>query len=243
MADPRYRRITALKPIRSGTSSRKTRIRIPQPVKRPLQLRGSVVRKSLLRENPDWWILHRRGVRRPKMGLDPLEARAVSRESVVGYLNERVVYKWLTVNKFSPHSDFSFQSSQQGGRLEIGGMVVDFLFPYMKIALNVQGPGHEERLRHRKDQEQVQMLADMGYTSIEVDIKTIASQYVFDVFMRRIFSDRTIDASFISVFQESGLGMGGMGVGEGAREGVGEGYLTYPELESYVSAFDALCCI
>ena len=109
MGDPRYRRISALKPIR-GAGSRKTRIRIPQPVKRPLKTEG-VIRKSLLREDPEWFILHRRGVRRPWVGQDPLETRAVSEASVRGYLNERIVYKWLLVNHLRPGSDFDYQSS------------------------------------------------------------------------------------------------------------------------------------
>jgi len=218
MADPRYRRISALKPIRD-ISGRKTRIRIPQPVKRPLKTEG-VVRRSLLREDPDWFILHRRGVRRPKVGMDPLETRAVSEASVRGYLNERVVYKWLTVNNFRPGADFDYQSSREGGRLELGGMVVDFLFPYMRIALNVQGPGHEGALRHRKDLEQAQMMMEMGFTPVEVTTETIASQPVFDNYMRRVFLDRTLvfDKNLTSFYYEDA--------------GLDE---DYPELEEYIA--------
>jgi len=217
MGDPRYRRISALKPVR-GTGGQKRRIRIPQPVKRPLKTEG-VIRKSLLREDPEWFILHRRGVRRPWVGQDPLETRAVSEASVRGYLNERIVYKWLLVNHFRPGSDFDYQSSQEGGRLELGGMVVDFLFPYMRIALNVLGPGHEGNLRHRKDQEQAQMLAEMGFTPVEVATETIASQFVFDNFMRRIFLDRTLvfDKNITSFYYEDA--------------GLDE---DYPELEEYI---------
>ena len=217
MGDPRYRRISALKPIRGG-AGRKRKIRIPQPVKRPLKTEG-VIRRSLLREDPDWFIIHRRGVRRPMVGQDPLETRAVSEASVRGYLNERVVYKWLTVNHFSPYADFDYQSSQEGGRLELGGMVVDFLFPYMKIALNVQGPGHEGNLRHRKDQEQAQTLAEMGFTPVEVTTETIASQPDFDIYMKRIFIDRSVpfDKNLNSFWHEDA--------------GLDE---DYPELEEYI---------
>lgn len=223
MGDPRYRRISALKPIR-GEGVRKTRIRIPQPVKRPLKTEG-VIRKSLLREDPEWFILHRRGVRRPWVGQDPLETRAVSEASVRGYLNERIVYKWLLVNHLRPGSDFDYQSSREGGRLELGGMVVDFLFPFMKIALNVLGPGHEGVLRNRKDQEQAQALLEMGFTPIEVDTYTIASQAVFDVFMRRIFLDRTVtfDRALTSFYYEDA--------------GLDE---DYPQLDEYMKDLEVL---
>jgi len=223
MADPRYRRITSLDPIRGGVG-RRTRIRIPQPVKRPLKTEG-VIRKSLLREDPEWFILHRRGVRRPAVGQDPLETRAVSEASVRGYLNERIVYRWLTVNNLRPGSDFDYQSSREGGRLELGGMVVDFLFPFMKIALNVLGPGHEGALRNRKDQEQAQTLHDMGFTPVEVTVETIASQQVFDVFMRRIFLDRTLtfDKNISSFyFEDAGLDE------------------DYPQLDEYIRDLEVL---
>lgn len=159
------------------------------------------------------------------VGTDPLEARAVSETSVRGYLNERVVYKWLTVNNFRPGADFDYQSSREGGRLELGGMVVDFLFPYMKIALNVQGPGHEGNLRHRKDLEQAQTLAEMGFTPVEVTTGTIASQPDFDIYMRRIFLDRTLvfDRNLTSFYYEdAGL----------------DDY--YPQLEEYMSDLEVL---
>ena len=108
MADPRYRRVTSIEPVRDSGGSRRTRIRIPQPMKRPLKTEG-VIRTTLLDEDPQWFALHKRGVRRPMVGMDPLEARAVSEASVRGYLNERIVYKWLTANHFSPMTDFDYQ--------------------------------------------------------------------------------------------------------------------------------------
>jgi len=132
-------------------------------------------------------IVHRRGVKRTTVGQDPLEARAVSEFTVNGFLHERIVYKWLTVNGFRPDVDFVFQSSQEGGRLDIGGMVVDFVFPNMKIALNVNGPQHQEQLRGRKDDEQKSILREMGYWSIDLDVDTIANAGAFEEFMRKKF--------------------------------------------------------
>ena len=51
------------------------------------------------------------------------------KEQVNGTLPERILYLALIrVMHFSPNADFDFQSSQEGGRLELGGLVADFLF-------------------------------------------------------------------------------------------------------------------
>lgn len=150
------------------------------------------MRQGFAGEDPYWFVLHRRGVRRPQVGQDPLEARAVSERAVRGYLHERICYKWLTAAGFRPGVDFDFQSSQQGGRLELGGMVVDFLFPYMKIAFSVEGPGHEEITRMRKDEEQRSLLAEMGFTPIAIETKVVADQFMFENFMRAVFVDRSV---------------------------------------------------
>jgi len=78
----------------------------------------------------DWFTLHKRGPRRSRVGEDPLEARAVPHDYIKGTLPERIVYYYL-VNymKFQAGVDFDFQSSMEGGRIELGGMVVDFLVP------------------------------------------------------------------------------------------------------------------
>jgi hypothetical protein len=142
------------------------------------------MREVLLREDPDWYILHRRGVRRPWVGTDPLEARAVSEAAVRGYLHERVCYKWFTgVALFKPGADFDFQSSQLGGRLELGGMVVDFLFPYLRIAFSLLGPQHLEPQRKAKDVEQAQLLRDMGYFPVSVTTALVRDEYMFNKVM------------------------------------------------------------
>ena len=48
---------------------------------------------------------------------------------------EWYIFKALTVL----HIDFTYQSSRMGGRLERGGVVLDFLIPGLGIGINVQG--------------------------------------------------------------------------------------------------------
>jgi hypothetical protein len=108
--------------------------------------------------------------------MDPQEARAVSEGQVRGTLPERIEYLHLIrYMHFSPDADFDFQSSLQGGRLELGGIVADFLFPYMRIIIRVQGPSHTQYLRSAKDEEQRAILEDMGYLVWDLDLKTIFS--------------------------------------------------------------------
>ena len=167
--------------------SRRRRIRLKQPEDRPFHLHETdLIREEAVQQSPWWFTVHRRGVYRPKVGEDPLEARAV--KSVEGYLHERIVYKFMVHRlRLIPEVDFTFQSSQFGGRLELGGIVVDFLCTYMRIALRVQGPTHEEYLRVAKDDEQMQALIDMGYQVEDITIKEIRNPHTFENRMFQIF--------------------------------------------------------
>ena len=58
----------------------RTRIIIPQRPERTYQISaGDAVRPDVLRKDPYWFTLHRKGLHRPQIGVDPLEERAVSR--------------------------------------------------------------------------------------------------------------------------------------------------------------------
>lgn len=190
MAKRRQTRRVTRKGIRFGT--RGTRIRIPPSPDRPIKVSGKdVVRWDAIKPDPQWFTLHRRGPGRPVVGQDPLEARAVSEESVTGFLSERIVYKWLLGAKMTPGIDFDYQSSMQGGRLQMGGLVVDFIFPRLMIALRIQGPTHEDVIRMRKDREQRQILESMGYKVYDLDLPTILNEIEFNNFMRNmLFSER-----------------------------------------------------
>ncbi|RPI49477.1 MAG: DUF559 domain-containing protein, partial [Deltaproteobacteria bacterium] len=111
--------------------------------------------------------IHRRGPRRQKIGLDYQESRA--KQGIKGTLIERIFYKALEQRGYVPGSDFDFQSSLLGGRLVMGGIVADFLLPYKRLVINIQGPTHATWIRAAKDQEQRELLESMGYTTLEID--------------------------------------------------------------------------
>lgn len=165
------------------------RIEIPQPIVRPLAIPSrDLMKKEALKGDAWWYTQHRRGIRRPKVGEDPLEMRAVSKEKIYGTLPERIVYKYLTDRlRFVPNVDFDFQSSQSGGRLELGGLVADFLFYFMKIVIQVQGPTHAIYLRAKKDEEQRMILVDMGYRVFDIDEPNIYNEARLSNWMRRTF--------------------------------------------------------
>lgn len=190
MAKRRQRRPVVFKrDIRFGKHER---IRIPQPPDRPLQLRQKdLVKREFIKEDPHWWTLHRRGPKRERVGEDPLELRAVPKEQVRGTLPERILYLALIrVMHFAVDADFDFQSSLAGGRLELGGIVADFLFPWMRLIIRVQGPTHTEFLRMRKDEEQRAILVSMGFEVWDIEDKVIYDEYMLEDWLRRKFGLR-----------------------------------------------------
>jgi len=166
------------------------RIKLPPIEKRPVrfQLR-SLIRKEYIHKNPWWFVMHRRGPGgRPHVGLDALEARAVPHGLVRGTLPERILYAALVAQlHFVPDVDFDFQSSLQGGRIQFGGIVVDFLFFHLKLAIQVQGPTHTEYIRIKKDQEQMLALQEMGYDVVFIDENDIYDEAKFDQWLRKTF--------------------------------------------------------
>ncbi len=153
---------------------RKRKLFIPQAPDRPIKLKTrDVVLWDELRKEPGYLTIHRRGIKRSIVGEDPNEARAVSREQILGTLPERILYKELMLMRFVPDVDFTFQSSLQGGRLEFGGIVVDFEFPFLKVIIQVQGPTHDQYMRVMKDKEQDETLQAMGYTVWYLDMQII----------------------------------------------------------------------
>jgi hypothetical protein len=82
---------------------------------------------------------------------------------------------------------FCMHNSLEGGRLEMGGIVVDFTFRFLHIAIQVQGPTHNALARFRKDEEQRLILEQMGYSVIYLDMALIYDQPLFEDTMRAIF--------------------------------------------------------
>lgn len=179
----------------------RSRVMIPQPATRPLDIHSKdLIKKLYVTEDPWWFTMHRRGIKRTKVGTDPLESRAVPRSMIRGTLPERIVYNALVnLLHLSSGVDFTFQSSQEGGRMELGGIVADFLFPLMKFVIQVQGPTHEGFLRARKDEEQKNILADMGFRVFDVDLDVIYNEARFEAWLRNLFN------------------LGGVGGGSGGR--------------------------
>jgi hypothetical protein len=173
---------------KQGTTQQ--RIRIAQPVYRPLGIKKKLVRKGFLR--PDaWWItLHRRrqATMTRLVGEDPKEMNAIPKTQLKGTLPERTLYKALvTYMHMVSGIDFDFQSSLSGGRIELGGLVVDFIFRSRMLVIQVQGPTHTEFLRSRKDEEQRSALAEMGYTEVDLGLDVIYSPMWLENWLRRIF--------------------------------------------------------
>jgi hypothetical protein len=189
----RRRKIPTPQRKKPRRASQTTRIKIEQPVERPLNIRSrDVVRNRDIREDPWWMIVHKRGIRRTSIGENPLEARAVPHSSVRGTLPERILYKALVIYMhMRDGGQFDFQSSMDGGRMELGGMVADFLFPFLKLVVRVQGPTHETFRVSRKDEQQKSILEDMGYSVIDIDDDVIYDELKFLEWLRRTFQFMT----------------------------------------------------
>lgn len=183
---PKGRYSTIFKPPRFKTEKR---ITIPQPPERPshFQARG-LIRREYIRKDPWWFTFHRRGPKRPMVGEDILEARAMPHGMIRGTLPERILYRALMELMHFVPGDFDFQSSLQGGRIELGGIVADFIFPNLRIVIQVQGPTHAEYLRIQKDREQELALNDMGFEVYDLWEDTIYDVYALENWLRKTFN-------------------------------------------------------
>ena len=164
------------------------RIVVPQVEKRPVRFQTrSLIREELIQRDPYWLVIHRRGISRPQIGENPLEARAIPHNQLRGTLPERIIYKSL-LQEFHliPGVDFIFQSSLQRGRIDTGGIVADFLFPYLMIVINPTGPTHSEYIRIWKDNEQPMALAEMGYEQYFIPEDNVYDEYYLSNWLRKI---------------------------------------------------------
>lgn len=144
-------------------------------------------------------VIHRRTLRdqadyNPK---DPREQYAVPLSEVQGTLPERIVYKALKDRRLIP-GIFDFQSTLTGGRLQLGGMVADFLCERPPLIIRVQGKFwhgefdrqtgnlmHGDIVQGRKDDEQGQILNSMGYAVVDFWEDDIYDQFILDHLMRK----------------------------------------------------------
>ena len=104
---------------------------------------------------------------------DPLEKAAL--QGVAGSLPERIVWKWLIDQDYL----FEAQRSEFGGRLVLGGAVVDFLvydIAGRPVALRVMGDywhGPKFPERQARDDEQFYRLTARGYLVVDLWEKDI----------------------------------------------------------------------
>jgi len=206
---------------RSPSNNNRFPIRLPNNPTRPVRLhKRDLLLDQIIHKDPWYFTVHRRGPRRLKVGDDPLEARAVPKSQIKGTLEERITYKWLQ----DRHVYFLFQSSLQGGRIQLGGLVADFILPDYMYVLNPAGPTHSEFGQHRKDEEQTEFLAEFGLRQWIIPQDTILNEAQFEEVMRRI------------------LGLGpGLGSSDGGtnapQQGANE---TNPQIDQIGSQLDAM---
>ena len=78
---------------------------------------------------------------------------------------ELIVYNYLTAKKIP----FEFQSSQMGGWYSLGGSVIDFLLPELRLAFRVQGEyWHRGVSKGGQDLIQRERLSAMGLTVVDL---------------------------------------------------------------------------
>lgn len=169
---------------------RDKRIKMPAIPKRPVRFQArSLIDYDFISPPPHpGFVMHRRGPSQPWMGETPLEMRATPHYLVAGTLPERIIYKYLTEKMgFVDGIDFNFQSSEQGGRIDTGGIVADFLFEQLRLVINPLGPTHDEFMRIRKDQEQIDALTAMGHQVYMIPEDDVYDEPTFIRIMKQIF--------------------------------------------------------
>lgn len=172
----------------------------PNPT-RPIRLhQKNLLRGQFIQQDLYYFTLHRRGPRRLAVGQDPNEARAVPKSQIKGTLEERIVWLWLTDH----HVQFSFQTSLLGGRLELGGLVADFILPEYMYVLNPAGPTHSQFGQEHKDEQQSEYLAEFGYRQFIIPQEDVLNEMKWEEVIRSIL----------------GLGPGGGGGSDGGGENI-----------------------
>jgi very-short-patch-repair endonuclease len=138
-------------------------------------VRWNIIRQRRPRRHARSWGLRTRFLA-PEVQL---EARAT--QQVRGSLQERIFYRALTAYGLQPGVDFTFQTNQLGGRMELGGLVADFLFPLPMVIVQVQSAWHTMTLSlERRDDDQNAILQSLGYTVLDIWPNTIEDEAALD---------------------------------------------------------------
>ncbi len=172
------------------------RITTPKPRKAPprvipkLKQRFFVEYKPLRWTRSDWFKLSqlrsrfgpiwRKGPWQPWFGPTDLERRAA--KGIVGSLAERIVHLELTRRKIP----FDFQSSMFGGRLELGGMVADFILLDRPVVLRVQSsPWHTDAEAIMRDALHKAHIKNIGKETWDIWDWQVYNRDLFADWMRR----------------------------------------------------------
>ncbi len=159
-------------------------------------------------------IVHRRGLKMANYNArDPREQWAVPRSEVTGTLPERIMYKSLQERHLIP-SVFTFQSTTIGGRLELGGMVADFLSNIPPMVIRIQGSywhGEFDRqtgdlmsgdiVQGRKDDEQGQILTNMGYAVYDCWEQTCYDPYLLEAWLNRYVDSMLAGMTTVNMYR------------------------------------------
>jgi len=136
------------------------------------------------------FILARRGPRRPtiEQGVrEKMEAYALE-QGIVGSLPELIVHWELTRRGLRDGSNFDFQSSVMGGRLELGGAVADFKFLDRPLIIRVQGVYFHQKFEAMGlgvgDEEQKLWLERFGWLVLDLFEDVIMDAERLDDWMR-----------------------------------------------------------
>lgn len=79
--------------------------------------------------------------------------------------------------------DFIYQSAQMGGRLSLGGVVLDFFFPSLGMAINVQSTYYHYRTTSMQARGEIQraQVEGMGIRLLYVQEEDVARNPIFYV--------------------------------------------------------------
>jgi len=79
---------------------------------------------------------------------------------------ERIVINWLNKRGII---DYDFQSSLLGGRYELGGSIIDILFPDRSLAWRIQGDyWHKQIAKQATDSVQRELLESQGWKVVDI---------------------------------------------------------------------------
>lgn len=99
----------------------------------------------------------------------------------VGSYPEWAAFWALEQLGYTPGQDFIYQSSHMGGRSQFGGAIIDFEFPLLNMAINIQSTYYHYRTLTdtMHDAEQQSILTMMGIQMIYVDEEDILRNPIY----------------------------------------------------------------